>query len=76
MQVTYNGMPLYFFVQDKNSGQVTGNGVQNFSIATPTTVSAQKAAAAPKTVAPAAPVVAPVKTTPAPTTPAPYNYNY
>jgi predicted lipoprotein with Yx(FWY)xxD motif len=31
-QYTYNGMPLYTFVGDSN-GQVTGNGVSNFSVA-------------------------------------------
>ena len=35
-QYTYNGMPLYTFVGDSN-GQVTGNGVSNFSIAKPAT---------------------------------------
>lgn len=34
IQYTYNGMPLYTFVGDSN-GQVTGNGVGNFSIAKP-----------------------------------------
>jgi predicted lipoprotein with Yx(FWY)xxD motif len=33
-QVTYNGHPLYTFVDD-HSGQVTGQGVQNFFVATP-----------------------------------------
>jgi predicted lipoprotein with Yx(FWY)xxD motif len=33
-QVTYNGMPLYTFVSDTSSGQVTGNGVGGFSVAT------------------------------------------
>jgi predicted lipoprotein with Yx(FWY)xxD motif len=33
-QFTYNGMPLYTFVSD-NNGQVTGNGVANFSVAKP-----------------------------------------
>ena len=36
MQFTYNGMPLYTFVAD-SSGQVTGNGVSNFSVAKPAT---------------------------------------
>jgi predicted lipoprotein with Yx(FWY)xxD motif len=33
-QVTYNGHPLYTFVSDR-PGQVTGQGVQNFFVATP-----------------------------------------
>jgi predicted lipoprotein with Yx(FWY)xxD motif len=33
-QVTYNGHPLYTFVNDR-AGQVTGQGVQNFFVATP-----------------------------------------
>ena len=33
-QYTYNGMPLYYFVSD-GQGQVTGNGVSNFSVAKP-----------------------------------------
>src|SRR5580692_11544772 len=33
-QVTYNGHPLYTFVDD-HAGQVTGQGVQNFFVATP-----------------------------------------
>jgi predicted lipoprotein with Yx(FWY)xxD motif len=36
IQFTYNGMPLYTFVGDSN-GQVTGNGVSNFTVAKPTT---------------------------------------
>lgn len=38
IQYTYNGMPLYFFVSD-GAGQVTGNGVQNFSVAKPAAAS-------------------------------------
>lgn len=34
VQYTYNGLPLYFFVSD-SPGQVTGDGVQNFSVAKP-----------------------------------------
>jgi len=34
MQYTYNGLPLYYFVSD-SSGQVTGDGVENFSVAKP-----------------------------------------
>ena len=33
-QYTYNGMPLYYFTGD-SAGKVTGNGVENFSIAKP-----------------------------------------
>jgi predicted lipoprotein with Yx(FWY)xxD motif len=35
MQVTYNGLPLYFWMTDKKPGDVTGDGVNGFSIATP-----------------------------------------
>ena len=50
-QVTYNGHPLYTFADDQ-PGQVTGQGIQNFFIATPgltplTTSSAPAAPAAP-----------------------------
>ncbi|HET8523420.1 MAG TPA: hypothetical protein VFL82_09310 [Thermomicrobiales bacterium] len=34
-QVTYNGMPLYFFVDDKKAGDITGQGKDNFFIVTP-----------------------------------------
>jgi predicted lipoprotein with Yx(FWY)xxD motif len=37
-QFTYNGMPLYTFASD-GQGQVTGNGVSGFSIATPAAAS-------------------------------------
>jgi predicted lipoprotein with Yx(FWY)xxD motif len=40
MQYAYNGMPLYYFSGDSN-GQVTGNGVDNFTIAKPSTASSQ-----------------------------------
>ena len=33
-QYTYNGKPLYYFASD-SAGQVTGNGVDSFSVATP-----------------------------------------
>jgi hypothetical protein len=33
-QVTYNGHPLYTFADD-TAGQVTGQGVQDFFVATP-----------------------------------------
>lgn len=29
-QLTYNGMPLYYFVKDKNQGEVTGQGLFDF----------------------------------------------
>jgi predicted lipoprotein with Yx(FWY)xxD motif len=47
-QVTYNGHPLYRFVNDR-AGQVTGQGVQNFFVATPgiTSIGAAGGAAAP-----------------------------
>lgn len=35
-QYTYKGLPLYTFVDD-SQGQVTGNGVSDFTIATPAT---------------------------------------
>jgi predicted lipoprotein with Yx(FWY)xxD motif len=37
-QYAYNGMPLYYFTGD-SAGKVTGNGVENFSIAKPSTSS-------------------------------------
>jgi predicted lipoprotein with Yx(FWY)xxD motif len=33
MQVTYNGLPLYYWIQDKAAGDTTGNGVGGFSVA-------------------------------------------
>lgn len=35
MQVTYKGMPLYFWVGDKKAGDVTGNTVGTFVVAKP-----------------------------------------
>ncbi len=35
IQVTYNSKPLYFWMNDKKPGDVTGDGVNGFSIATP-----------------------------------------
>jgi predicted lipoprotein with Yx(FWY)xxD motif len=65
IQVTYNGMPLYFFAKDGSVGQVTGNGVAGFSLAMATVASTQPAAT--QTTAPAAT---------APATPATPAYNY
>ena len=49
VQYTYNGMPLYYFVSD-NTGQVTGDGVQNFSVAKPAAASSsQPSSSAPAT---------------------------
>jgi predicted lipoprotein with Yx(FWY)xxD motif len=44
IQYTYNGMPLYTFVAD-SSGQVTGNGVSNFSVAKPAAASSAQSTA-------------------------------
>ncbi len=33
MQVTYNGLPLYYWLQHTNPGDTTGNGVGGFSVA-------------------------------------------
>jgi predicted lipoprotein with Yx(FWY)xxD motif len=35
LQLTYNGMPLYFFASDTPSGAPTGQGVGGFSVAKP-----------------------------------------
>jgi predicted lipoprotein with Yx(FWY)xxD motif len=47
-QVTYNGHPLYTFIDD-HAGHVTGQGVQNFFVATPgiTSIGAAGGSAAP-----------------------------
>ena len=45
-QVTYHGHPLYTFADD-HPGQVTGQGVEDFFVATPGTSSAGTAPAAP-----------------------------
>jgi predicted lipoprotein with Yx(FWY)xxD motif len=50
-QVTYNGHPLYTFVDD-HANQVTGQDVQNFVVATPSITSIRTAAGS---AAPAAP---------------------
>jgi predicted lipoprotein with Yx(FWY)xxD motif len=33
-QITYGGLPLYYWEGDANAGDVTGNGVEGFSVAT------------------------------------------
>jgi predicted lipoprotein with Yx(FWY)xxD motif len=53
-QVTYNGHPLYTFVDDQ-AGQVTGQGVQNFFVATPGIASIGRSAGAAAPTTPAAP---------------------
>jgi predicted lipoprotein with Yx(FWY)xxD motif len=53
-QVTYNGHPLYTFVNDR-AGQVTGQGVQNFFVATPGIASIGRSAGAAAPTTPAAP---------------------
>jgi predicted lipoprotein with Yx(FWY)xxD motif len=36
-QVTFNGRPLYGWKNDTAAGQATGEGINNFHVATPTT---------------------------------------
>jgi hypothetical protein len=36
MQVTYNGHPLYTFASDTSAGMTSGEGVNNFHVATTT----------------------------------------
>ena len=43
-QVTYNGLPVYFWQGDTKAGDVTGDGVEGFSVAT-----VKASGAAPKT---------------------------
>jgi predicted lipoprotein with Yx(FWY)xxD motif len=52
-QVTYNGHPLYTFAGD-HAGQVTGQGIQNFFVATPG-LTPLSPSSAPAGTAPAAP---------------------
>jgi predicted lipoprotein with Yx(FWY)xxD motif len=40
-QVTYGGMPLYYWEGDAKAGDVTGNGLEGFSVATVGGVGAQ-----------------------------------
>lgn len=43
VQYTYNGMPLYYFTSD-SKGKVTGNGVENFSVAKPAAATSSQSA--------------------------------
>ncbi len=53
-QVAYNGHPLYTFASD-HAGQVTGQGFQNFFVATPAIPAIAAGAPAPTGAVPAAP---------------------
>jgi len=66
-QVTYNGSPLYTFVGDTSPGEVTGNNVGGFLVATVAAAPTAPTTPAPTSLAPTS--LAP--TSPAPTTPAP-----
>ena len=46
VQVTYNGWPLYYWKGDKAAGDVTGDGVNSFAVATPTVAAAPMGAPA------------------------------
>jgi predicted lipoprotein with Yx(FWY)xxD motif len=58
-QVTYSGHPLYYWEGDKKAGDVTGNGIDDFAVAT-----ASGTGAAPAASANAAPAAAPASTAP------------
>lgn len=62
-QVTYDGLPLYYWEGDTKAGDVTGDGVEGFSVAK---VGAAGAAAKPS--------AAPAKRTPPASMPDPYTY--
>jgi predicted lipoprotein with Yx(FWY)xxD motif len=59
-QVSYAGHPLYYWEGDTKAGDVTGNGIDGFAVATVGGAGAAPAASA----APAAPAAAPASTTP------------
>ena len=63
-QVSYGGMPLYYWQGDTKAGDVTGNGVEGFSVATVGGAGA----------VPQASAAAPAKAAPAPTAPSLYGY--
>ena len=48
VQYTYMGMPLYSFISD-SAGQVTGNGVDNFKVAKPSSTSSSSSTSTPST---------------------------
>ncbi len=48
MQYTYNGMPLYYFVDD-SAGKVTGNGQDKFKVATPSSTTSSQSSSTPTT---------------------------
>jgi predicted lipoprotein with Yx(FWY)xxD motif len=54
-QVTYGGMPLYYWQGDTKAGDATGNGVEGFSIATVSGTGAAPKASAPAPAGSAAP---------------------
>lgn len=58
-QVTYGGLPLYYWQGDTKAGDVTGNGVDGFSVAT---------------VGGAGPLPNPSTAVPAPSSPGKYGY--
>ena len=66
-QVTYAGLPLYYWQGDTKPGDVTGNGVEGFSVAS------VRGAAAPNASAPAP---APKASAPAPAASQPSKYGY
>jgi predicted lipoprotein with Yx(FWY)xxD motif len=69
-QATYGGQPLYYWQGDTKAGDVTGNGVEGFSVAT-----VHASGAAPKaTTAPTVATQAPAESTQAPAYSGKYGY--
>ena len=66
-QVSFGGHPLYYWQGDTKAGEVTGNGIDGFTVAT-------VGAAAPQPPASAAPRPHASAAAPAPSAPARYNY--
>ena len=52
VQYTYNGLPLYYFAGDSGT-QVTGNGVENFSVAKPVAAASSSSSSSSTTPVPA-----------------------